>query len=68
MTSTTDLAVSVWPGIEPRLLRQGDEDYSDYLDSGGYPPLTDVDHLLSQVDLSGVLGRGGAACPLAGRC
>ena len=68
MTATTDLAVSVWPGIEPRLLRQGVEDYSDYRDSGGYQPLDDVDHLLSQVDLSGVLGRGGAAFPLAVKC
>ena len=65
MTATTDLAVAVWPGIEPRLLRQGAEDYADYRDSGGYRPLDDVDHLLSQVDLSGVLGRGGAAFPLA---
>jgi NADH:ubiquinone oxidoreductase subunit F (NADH-binding) len=65
MTATTDLAVAVWPGIEPRLLRHGAEDYADYRDSGGYRPLDDVDHLLSQVDLSGVLGRGGAAFPLA---
>jgi NADH:ubiquinone oxidoreductase subunit F (NADH-binding) len=65
MTAATDLAVAVWPGIEPRLLRQGDEDYTDYRDSGGYRPLDDPDHLLSQVDLSGVLGRGGAAFPLA---
>ena len=65
MTATTDLAVAVWPGIEPRLLRHGAEDYADYRDSGGYRPLDDVVHLLSQVDLSGVLGRGGAAFPLA---
>ncbi|MGH3674633.1 MAG: NADH-ubiquinone oxidoreductase-F iron-sulfur binding region domain-containing protein [Mycobacterium sp.] len=65
MTATTDLAVAVWPGIEPRLLRQGVEDYADYRGSGGYRPLEDVDHLLGQVDLSGALGRGGAAFPLA---
>ena len=65
MTATTDFAVTVWPGIEPRLLRQGAEDYSDYRDSGGYRPLDDADGLLNQVDLSGVLGRGGAAFPLA---
>ncbi|OBB17154.1 NADH dehydrogenase [Mycobacteriaceae bacterium 1482268.1] len=65
MTATTDLAVTVWPGIEPRLLRSGAEDYADYRDAGGYQPLEDVDGLLSQVDLSGVLGRGGAAFPLA---
>ncbi len=68
MTATTDLAVSMWPGIEPRLLRQGVEDYSDYRDSGGYQPLDDAEHLLRQVDLSGVLGRGGAAFPLAVKC
>ena len=65
MTAATDLAVTVWPGIEPRLLRQGAEDYAEYRDSGGYQPLDDADGLLSQVDLSGVLGRGGAAFPLA---
>ena len=65
MTATTDLAVTVWPGIEPRLLRQGAEDYADYRDAGGYQPLDDADRLLNQVDLSGVLGRGGAAFPLA---
>jgi NADH:ubiquinone oxidoreductase subunit F (NADH-binding) len=65
MTATTDLAVTVWPGIEPRLLRQGAEEYADYRDAGGYQPLDDPDGLLGQVDLSGVLGRGGAAFPLA---
>jgi NADH:ubiquinone oxidoreductase subunit F (NADH-binding) len=65
MTATTDIAVAVWPGIEPRLLRQGTEDYTDYRASGGYQPLDNADHLLSQVDLSGLLGRGGAAFPLA---
>jgi NADH:ubiquinone oxidoreductase subunit F (NADH-binding) len=65
MTATTDLAVTVWPGLEPRLLRQGGEDYAEYRDSGGYRPLDDPDGLLSQIDLSGILGRGGAAFPLA---
>jgi NADH:ubiquinone oxidoreductase subunit F (NADH-binding) len=65
MTATTDLAVRVWPGIEPRLLREGAEDHADYRASGGYQPLDDPDHLLGQVDLSGLLGRGGAAFPLA---
>ena len=55
----------MWPGIEPRLLRQGAEEYADYRDAGGYQPLDDPDGLLSQVDLAGVLGRGGAAFPLA---
>ena len=65
MTATTDLVVTVWPGIEPRLLRRGTEGYSEYRASGGYRRLDDPDGLLSQVDLSGVLGRGGAAFPLA---
>ncbi len=30
---------------------------------GGYQPLDDADALLEQVDLSGLLGRGGAAFP-----
>ena len=31
---------------------------------GGYLPLDDADALLEQVDLSGLLGRGGAAFPM----
>ena len=68
MTATTDLAVAVWPGIEARLLRTGAEsaeNLAGYRACGGYQPLDDADGLLSQVDLSGVLGRGGAAFPLA---
>ena len=65
MTATTALTIAVWPGIEPRLLQQGDEDYARYREQGGYQPLADVDYLLGEVDLSGLLGRGGAAFPLA---
>ena len=65
MTTTTALTIAAWPGIEPRLLRQGDENWTEYRRQGGYQPLDDVDHLLSEVDLSGLLGRGGAAFPLA---
>jgi NADH:ubiquinone oxidoreductase subunit F (NADH-binding) len=68
MTTTTALTIAAWPGVEPRLLRQGDEhseNYADYCKHGGYQPLEDVDHLLAEVDLSGLLGRGGAAFPLA---
>jgi NADH:ubiquinone oxidoreductase subunit F (NADH-binding) len=65
MTTTTALTVAAWPGIEPRLLRQADEDYAQYRDQGGFQSLDDVDHLLAEVDLSGLLGRGGAAFPLA---
>src|SRR5436305_556619 len=57
MTSTTtDLIVAAWPNCEPRLLRPSD--------APGYRPLMDADALLEQVDLSGLLGRGGAAFPL----
>src|ERR1700730_2758073 len=68
MTATTALTIAAWPGIEPRLLLQGDEDsenYTEYCKQGGYQPLDDVDHLLGEVDRSGLLGRGGAAFPLA---
>ena len=64
MTTTTALTIAAWPGIEPRLLRLGDEDYTEYCKHGGYQPLDDADHLLGEVDLSGLLGRGGAAFPL----
>src|SRR5881392_3686309 len=65
MTTTTALTVAAWPGIEPRLLRRGDEDWASYCKQGGYQPLDDVDHLLGEVEMSGLLGRGGAAFPLA---
>ncbi|MDT7761966.1 MAG: hypothetical protein QOC63_1386, partial [Mycobacterium sp.] len=68
MTTTTDLTVAAWPGTQPRLLRLGDEsseDLATYRKQGGYQPLDDVDRLLAEVDLSGLLGRGGAAFPLA---
>jgi NADH:ubiquinone oxidoreductase subunit F (NADH-binding) len=68
MTTTTALTIAAWPGIEPRLLKQSgedSEDYAEYRKQGGYQPLDDVDHLLGEVDLSGLLGRGGAAFPLA---
>jgi len=68
MTATTALTIAAWPGIEPRLLLQGDEDtedFAEYRKQGGYHPLDDVDHLLGEVDLSGLLGRGGAAFPMA---
>jgi NADH:ubiquinone oxidoreductase subunit F (NADH-binding) len=46
-----------WPGCPPRLLQPGGED--------GYLPLADPDELLREVDAGGLLGRGGAAFPLA---
>lgn len=66
-TTATDLSVAAWPDCAPRLLRptQGtSEDLAEYVQAGGYQPLTDPDALLEQVDLSGLLGRGGAAFPL----
>jgi NADH:ubiquinone oxidoreductase subunit F (NADH-binding) len=57
MTSTTtDLVVSAWPNCEPRLLQPSA--------GSAYRMLEDADALLEQVDLSGLLGRGGAAFPL----
>jgi NADH:ubiquinone oxidoreductase subunit F (NADH-binding) len=63
----TELTVAAWPGAEPRLLRlaEGREDHAEYVRAGGYQPLDDPDRLLDEVDGSGLLGRGGAAFPLA---
>jgi NADH:ubiquinone oxidoreductase subunit F (NADH-binding) len=64
-----DLTVAAWPGTVARLLRpelgRDAEDFAAYLVEGGYPPLADADALLADVDRSGLLGRGGAAFPLA---
>ncbi|MDT5090971.1 MAG: hypothetical protein QOH60_334, partial [Mycobacterium sp.] len=66
-TAPTDLATVVWPGIEPRLLRTqpGAEDAAEYRGDDGYRPLADADALLEDVERSGLLGRGGAAFPMA---
>lgn len=68
MTATaTDLVVATWPDCPPRLLRPAHdpaEDFASYSAAGGYRPLDDAGALLEQVDLSGLLGRGGAAFPL----
>ncbi|WP_197380323.1 NADH-ubiquinone oxidoreductase-F iron-sulfur binding region domain-containing protein [Mycolicibacterium mengxianglii] len=63
----SELAVIPWPGLTPRLLRTepGVEDLAGYRSAGGYQTLDDVDALLSAVELSGIVGRGGAAFPLA---
>ncbi|MGB9221925.1 NADH-ubiquinone oxidoreductase-F iron-sulfur binding region domain-containing protein [Mycobacterium sp.] len=57
--ATTQAAVSTaaWPGCPPRLLQPGAG--SEYL------PLADADELLREVEAGGLLGRGGAAFPLA---
>ncbi|MCT7660604.1 NADH-ubiquinone oxidoreductase-F iron-sulfur binding region domain-containing protein [Mycobacterium deserti] len=67
MNSTaTDLIVAAWPDCAPRLLRATSrpEDCADYTHAGGYRSVGDAEELLGQVNLSGLLGRGGAAFPL----
>jgi NADH:ubiquinone oxidoreductase subunit F (NADH-binding) len=65
----TRLAVATWPGLDARLLRvtasDAVEDHAEYTRSGGYQSLNDPDALLDEVDRSGLLGRGGAAFPMA---
>jgi len=66
-TTATDLKVDVWPGLTPRLLRTGaaPEELQEYADAGGYQRIDDPGPLLDAVSASGLLGRGGAAFPLA---
>ncbi len=61
------LPVASWPDMVPRLLRiaSGVEDLDEYVRGGGYQELDDPEHLLTEVERSGLLGRGGAAFPLA---
>ncbi|MDR3665083.1 MAG: NADH-ubiquinone oxidoreductase-F iron-sulfur binding region domain-containing protein [Mycobacterium sp.] len=61
----TDLTVAAWPGLRPRLLRDGVETLADYRSAGGYSELSDPDALLDQIELAGLRGRGGAAFPMA---
>jgi NADH:ubiquinone oxidoreductase subunit F (NADH-binding) len=73
-TAASTITVAAWPGCAPRLLRdqpglqavrQDREDCVAYSERGGYRPLAAVDELLDEVERSGLLGRGGAAFPLA---
>jgi NADH:ubiquinone oxidoreductase subunit F (NADH-binding) len=66
-TAATDLTVAVWPGCKPRLLLDDPEveSLAAYRKRGGYRPLIGADGLLEEVELSGLLGRGGAAFPMA---
>lgn len=66
-TQSTNITTATLPGCTPRLLseRAGREDLAAYRQAGGYAPLTDPDALLSEVEASGLVGRGGAAFPLA---
>ncbi|MGH3969030.1 MAG: hypothetical protein ACRDTV_13200, partial [Mycobacterium sp.] len=61
------LTVAALPGCTPRLLREqpGREDHAAYSELGGYRTLESADNLLDEVERSGLLGRGGAAFPLA---
>jgi NADH:ubiquinone oxidoreductase subunit F (NADH-binding) len=58
------VAVATWPGCTPRLLRLS-ADVEDIAAYDGYRPLPQPDELLDEVELSGLLGRGGAAFPMA---
>lgn len=63
----TELTVAAWPGLSPRLLHDGaaSESLDVYRDSGGYQPLTDPGSLLDEIGKAAVVGRGGAAFPMA---
>ena len=67
ITPARAVSTTVWPGLRPRLLRQsqGVEEHAEYVQSGGYADLAAPEALLDEVDRSGLLGRGGAAFPLA---
>ncbi|MCV7395547.1 NADH-ubiquinone oxidoreductase-F iron-sulfur binding region domain-containing protein [Mycobacterium paraseoulense] len=66
---STSISAATCPGCEPRLLVEGTprsgEDLTAYRRLGGYRPLVDADALLREVEASGLVGRGGAAFPLA---
>ena len=66
-TAQADLTLAIATGCVPRLLRlsPGAEDHAEYARDIGYQGLTAPDELLDEVERSGVLGRGGAAFPLA---
>ena len=70
-TAASTITIAAWSGCTPRLLRDQPglqtvrEDYAAYSDRGGYQPLAAPDELLDDVERSGLLGRGGAAFPLA---
>jgi NADH:ubiquinone oxidoreductase subunit F (NADH-binding) len=70
-TAASAITIAAWPGCAPRLLREQPglqmvrEDYAAYRDQGGYRPLAAAGELLDEVERSGLLGRGGAAFPLA---
>jgi NADH:ubiquinone oxidoreductase subunit F (NADH-binding) len=60
-TQATSISTAAWPGCPPRLLQPAGRPGF----AGGYLPLADADELLREVEAAGLLGRGGAAFPLA---
>lgn len=70
-TAASTITIAAWPGCTPRLLRDRSdlqtvrEDYAAYGERGGYRPLAAAQELLHDVERGGLLGRGGAAFPLA---
>jgi NADH:ubiquinone oxidoreductase subunit F (NADH-binding) len=67
-TQAEPITVATAPGCPPRMLGeqpQTREDLAAYRARGGYRPLIGADELLSEVESSGLVGRGGAAFPLA---
>jgi len=66
-SAPTDLTVAAWPGCAPRLVltKPGVEDLAAYRARQGYRPILGADGLLEEVELSGLVGRGGAAFPMA---
>jgi NADH:ubiquinone oxidoreductase subunit F (NADH-binding) len=67
-TQAEPITVVTAPGCPPRLLGeqpQTREDLAAYRARGGYRSLAGADELLSEVESSGLVGRGGAAFPLA---
>lgn len=63
--ATPAITVAAWPGCAPRLLSDRPEACAGYTAAGGYRALPDADEFLTEVERSGLLGRGGAAFPLA---
>src|ERR1700723_2334710 len=68
-TQASTIALGISPGCEPRMLGanpgQAREDLAAYRGFGGYRALAGADELLAEVESSGLVGRGGAAFPLA---
>jgi NADH:ubiquinone oxidoreductase subunit F (NADH-binding) len=66
-SAPTDLTVAAWPGCAPRLVltQPAVEDLAAYRKRDGYRPILGADGLLEEVELSGLVGRGGAAFPMA---